>query len=201
MEATSKPSGKVSITINNYKFEIVKEFKYLSTIVTSDNNISAEINSRILMANKCYYGLKNQLQSHYLSRDTKCKLYNTLIRPVITYGSESWTLNKGNTDKLRIFERKILRKIYGAVNEGGTCRIRYNVELYHLYKDPDVIKIVKANIIRWLGHIFRTDDSNPCKKVTFNNPLYGERRVGRPTTRWLDDVENDLENQCKPMKN
>jgi hypothetical protein len=52
------------------------------------------------MANKCYYGLKNQLQSHYLSRDTKCKLYKTLIRPVITYGSDSWTLNKGNTDKL-----------------------------------------------------------------------------------------------------
>jgi hypothetical protein len=99
MEATSEPSGKVSITINNYKFEIVKEFKYLGTIVTSDNNISAEINSRTLMANKCYYGLKNQLQSHYLSRDTKCKLYKTLIRPVITYGSESWTLNKGNTNK------------------------------------------------------------------------------------------------------
>jgi hypothetical protein len=66
------------------------------------------------------------------------------------------------------------------------------VELYQLYKDPDIIKIVKANRIRWMGHIFRTDDSNPCKKVTFNNPLYGERRVGRLTTRWLDDVENDL---------
>jgi hypothetical protein len=66
------------------------------------------------------------------------------------------------------------------------------VELYQLYKDPNIIKIVKANRIRWLGHIFRTDDSNLCKKVTFNNPLYGERRIGRPTTRWLDDVENDL---------
>jgi hypothetical protein len=52
------------------------------------------------------------------------------------------------------------------------------VELYQLYKDPDIIKIVKANRIRWLGHSLF--------------PPYGERRVGRPTTRWLDDVENDL---------
>jgi hypothetical protein len=46
--------------------------------------------------------------------------------------------------------------------------------------------------LRWLGHLFRTDDNNPCKKVTFNDPFYVKRKVGRPATRWLDDVENDL---------
>jgi hypothetical protein len=60
------------------------------------------------MANKSYYGLKKQLQSHFLSRKTKCKLYKTLIRPVLTYGSESWTLNKGNKEKLMTFEKKYM---------------------------------------------------------------------------------------------
>ena len=123
------------------------------------------------MANKIYYGLKKQLQSHFLRRKTKCKLYKSLIRPVLTYGSESWTFNKGNIEKLMTFEKKILRKIYGAVNDRGIWRIRYNTEIYNLYKEPDVIKVVKANRLRWLGHLFKTDDNNPCKKVTFNDPV------------------------------
>jgi hypothetical protein len=62
------------------------------------------------MANKSYYGLQKQLQSHFLSRETKCKLYKPLIRPVLTYGSESWTLNKGNIEKLMNFEKKSFEK-------------------------------------------------------------------------------------------
>jgi hypothetical protein len=104
-----------------------KDPRYLGTIVTSDY-ISAEINSRILMANKCYYGLKNQLQSHYQSRDTKCKLYKTLIRPVITYGSESWTLNKGNTDKLEYLKERFCgRYMEQLMKEGlGESDIMWN---------------------------------------------------------------------------
>ena len=85
-----------------------------------------------------------------------------------------------------------MRKIYGAVNDRGIWRIRYNTEIYNLYKEPDVIKVVKANRLRWLGHLFRTDDNNPCKKVNLNDPFYVKRKVRRPATRWLDDVENDL---------
>jgi hypothetical protein len=94
--------------------------------------MATEITHRILMENKCYYGLKKQLQSRYLSRSAKCKLYKTLTRPVFLYGSESWTLNKDNEERLKTFERKILRKIYGPVNEGEIWRIRYNNELYKL---------------------------------------------------------------------
>jgi hypothetical protein len=88
--------------------------------------------------------------------------------------------------------KKVLRKIYGAVNDRGIWRVRYNTEIYILYKEPYVINVVEANRLRWLGHLFRTDDNNPCKKVTFNDPFYVKRKIVRPATRWLDDVENDL---------
>jgi hypothetical protein len=52
--------------------------------------------------------------------------YKTVIRPVTTYGSETWTLTKSDENLLRIFERKILRKVYVPVQEGDTWRIRYN---------------------------------------------------------------------------
>jgi hypothetical protein len=64
-------------------------------------------------------------------------LYKTLIRPILMYGSECWPLLKKDENLLRIFERRILRRIYGPVNEGGICRIRYNNELHKLYSVPD----------------------------------------------------------------
>jgi hypothetical protein len=57
------------------------------------------------------------LKSRYLKRETKGKLYNTILKPVLIYGSENWTLTKGYEEKLRIFERKVLRIIYGPTRE------------------------------------------------------------------------------------
>jgi hypothetical protein len=64
-----------------------------------------------------------------IKRSVKMQIYKTLIRPVVTYGSETWTLTKSDENLLRIFERKILRKIYGLIQEGDTWRIRNNEEL------------------------------------------------------------------------
>jgi hypothetical protein len=62
------------------------------------------------------------MRSRALNRSSKLKIYKTLIRPVVTYGSEAWTVT-GRNEQLRIFERKILRKIYGAIeDENGIWR-------------------------------------------------------------------------------
>jgi hypothetical protein len=64
------------------------------------------INHRRTMGNKCYYGLQNLLRSKLLMKDTKCKIHKTLIKPVVLYGSESWTLTEVNEEKLKIFKEK-----------------------------------------------------------------------------------------------
>uniref|UniRef100_A0A1B0F0M5 Uncharacterized protein n=1 Tax=Phlebotomus papatasi TaxID=29031 RepID=A0A1B0F0M5_PHLPP len=62
---------------------------------------------------------------------------NRNLMPVVLYGCESWTLNKLDEDRLNCFERKILRRIYGPVEESrGGWRIRHNYELYDLFNDP-----------------------------------------------------------------
>jgi hypothetical protein len=116
---------------------------------------------------------------HTSSTKTKIKLYKTLLRPILLYGSESWVLTKCDENKLRIFERKILRKIYGSTNDNGTWRIKYNHELYQLYEEPDIVKVVKVGRLRWLRHLFRSEDMNPCRKLTFTKPG-NIRRRGRP---------------------
>jgi hypothetical protein len=85
----------------------------------------------------------------------------------------------------------LFRKIYWPVKAGRKWHIRCNKKSYKRHNQPNVIGVIKAGRVRWLGHLIRADDSNPCKKVTFIQ-LYGTRRIGRPSARWPDDVDKDL---------
>jgi len=58
---------------------------------------------------------------------------------VLAYGSETWVISKPDKDRLGVFERKVLRAIFGPTNDNGEWRIKYNDELYTLYKDSDII--------------------------------------------------------------
>ena len=106
------------LALGNYIFKRVDNFKYLGTMVNEKNNRSVEVNARLTMANRAYYGLQNHMKSRIISRNIKTPLYKTLIRPVLTYGAETWVLSKQDEHRLSIFERKILRRIYGPMIDG-----------------------------------------------------------------------------------
>jgi hypothetical protein len=63
--------------------------------------------------------------------------------------------------------------------------------LHQLYEDSEIIKIIKAGRLRWLGHLYRANETDPCRKVTLTK-IEGRRKKGRPPIRWLDSVEQDL---------
>ena len=66
-----------------------------------------------------------------------------MIRPMLTYASETWVLNKQDIRRLGVFERKILRAIFGPRKENYEWRIKYNNELYELYGEPDIVTLHK----------------------------------------------------------
>jgi hypothetical protein len=75
------------------------------------------------------------------------------MRPVATYGCDAWTLTDRDEQHLRIFERRILRKIFGTVeNEDGSWRIRMNYELNKLTENADTVRFIKSRTA-WLGHV------------------------------------------------
>ena len=117
-----------------------------------------------------------------MSRATKIRLYKTLIRPVVTYGAETWTMTKKEEQAVLIFERKIFRRIYGVKYEDGEWKSRTNRELEELSKGENIVKWIKGQRISWLGHLERMEDRMP-KKI-FTQELEGTRRRGRPTKRW-----------------
>jgi len=91
-----------------HKFQVVHSFTYLGSDVNCNSDISAEIQKRILAANRCFHGLRKHLRSHLTSKNTKILMYKVLIRPVHTHASETWTLSKINERQLSLSERKML---------------------------------------------------------------------------------------------
>jgi hypothetical protein len=108
------------------------------------------------------------------------------------YQAEPCILSKADELRLGVFERKILRRIYGAICEEATWRSRYNEELYRLYDEVDLVTTIKVTRVRWTGHIVRMQDNLPCKKITLDKPE-GRRRVGWPNLRRMDGVTRDGE--------
>jgi len=85
-------------------------------------------------------------------------------------GVETWVLSKADELCLAVFERKILRRIYGPICEEATWRSRYNEELYCLYDETDLVTTIKIARLRWAGHIVQMQDNLPCKKITLDKP-------------------------------
>jgi hypothetical protein len=85
--------------------------------------MNIEIAERIVKGNKAYCANAKLIKSKFLKRNTKLKIYKTIIRPVVTYSSETWTLTAKDENNLCIFERQILRKIFGPVNINNIWRI------------------------------------------------------------------------------
>ena len=126
-----------------------------------------------------------------MSLKRKINIYKTLIQRVFLYESECWAMIKAHENKLLIFERKIPRKIFGAILENNSWRSQFNFEIYQKHKQPNIIKVIKGNRLRWLGHLHRSNSINLVKKLSFTNPM-GKRRRGRPPIRLLDSMEKDL---------
>ena len=102
-----------NIMIDNTSFEKVKEFKYFGNNFNKLKFYSEEFKSRLKSGNACYHSVQNLLSSRLLSINTKIKIYRTIILPVVLYGCETWSLTLREEHRLRVFENRVLRRIFG----------------------------------------------------------------------------------------
>ena len=108
------------------------------------------------------------------------------------YCCETWSTTKGDEEKLLIFERKVLRKIFGPIynSESGQYERRTNEDIERLLNGPNIKKCIVSKRLEWAGHIWR-DRESLMRKVLVTN-LQKTRPRGRPRQRWLDRVKISL---------
>ena len=185
------PQNTNNLIVHGNDFERVKSFKYLGSRLTEENDTLSEIRERISHGNRCLYSLMKTIRSRTLSRNIRERIYRSVIRPVVMYGSESWVLTKRGEQALDAWERKVLRKIYGPIQVNGEWRIRYNAELYSIYSNSKLSVEVRRGRLRWAGHLERMPENRAVKQIMNRKPD-GRRKQGRPRKRWSEEVENDL---------
>jgi hypothetical protein len=174
--------------------ERVEEFKYLGTTLTNKNSIQEEIKSRLKLGNACCYSVQNLLSSSLLSKELKIKLYRTIILSVVLYGCETWSLTLRDERRQRVFENRVLRRVFGPKRDEvtGEWRKLHNEELSELYSLPNIARVVRSKRMRWAGHVARMGGGRGVYRVVVGK-LEGKRPLGRPRRRWEYNIKMDLQ--------
>jgi hypothetical protein len=91
--------------------------------------------------------------------------------------------------RLRVFENKVLRRIFGPRRDEvtGEWRKLHNEELNDLYCSPNIVRVIKSRRTRWAGHVARMGEERGVCRVFVGKPE-GKRPLGRPRRRWVDNI-------------
>jgi transcription termination factor 2 len=112
---------------------------------------------------------------------------------VVLYGCETWSLTVREEHKLRVFENRVLRRIFRPRRDGvtGGWRKLYNEELHNLCSLRSIIRILKSRRMTWAGHMARMEEMRNVYRLLVGKPE-GKRPLGKPSCRWIDNIKMDL---------
>ena len=145
-----------------------------------------------------YFFISNgrYISSSLLSKKLKIKIYRTIILPVVLYGCEtrSLTLREERTRRLRVFENRVLRRVFGLKRDEvtGEWRKLHYEELSDLYSLTNIVRVVKSRRMRWVGHVARMGEGRGVHRFLERKPE-GKTPMRRPRRRWEDNIKTDLQ--------
>jgi hypothetical protein len=134
-----------NIKTDDKSFGSVEEFKYLGATLTNRNSIHEEIKSRLMSGNVCYHSLQNVLCSRSLSKNAKTRVYGTIILLVVLYGCKNWSLKLKEKQRVKVFENRVLRRIFGPKRDEATRKWSrlHKEEFNDFYSSTNTIRIIK----------------------------------------------------------
>jgi len=121
----------------------------------NQNSIQEEIKNILKSGNACYHSVQNLLSSSLLSKNLKIKIYRNIILPIVLYGCGTWSLILREESRLKVFENRVLRRIFGPKRDEvtGEWRKLHNEELNYLYCSPIIFRVIKSRRMRWAEHV------------------------------------------------
>ena len=130
--------------------------------------------------------MQNLLSSRLLSKNLKIKIYRTIILLFVLYGCETWSLTLREERRLRVFENRVLRRVFGPRRDevtAGEWRKLRNKELRDLYSLPNIVRVVKSRRMRWAGHVARMGEWRDVHRVLMGK-LRERDHWGDPDVDW-----------------
>jgi hypothetical protein len=115
-----------------------------------------------------------------LSENIKIRLYKAMLLPMVLYGCETRSLTLREEHRLRVFENRVLRRIFGPKRDevSGEWRKLHNEELRDLYSSPSISRIIKSRRMRWADHVARMVEKRNAYRLLVGKPE-GKRSLGR----------------------
>ena len=176
------------ISVYGEPIEEVDFFIYLGSVVDKLGGTDADIKARKGKARSAFKKMKNVWSSAMLSTRIKVRIFNSTIKPVLMYGSETWRMNSTPINKVQSFVNSCLRKL---------LRIHWpevitNQELWEKTRQTPVKEDITQRKWRWIGHTLRKPDGCITRQALTWNPQ-GSRRRGRPRNTWRRDIDRERE--------
>ncbi|RUS88821.1 hypothetical protein EGW08_003451 [Elysia chlorotica] len=185
MRVNSKQQNPIRLHEEDIKE--ANKFTYLGSIVNKDGGSDEDIKCRINKARQAFITLRQIWKSKTLSIHNKLRIFNTNVKSVLLYGSETWRVTKTNSKKIQGFTNRCLRNILGV----HWPEVISNEELWERTRQTPVETEIMKRKWGWIGHTLRKPASNITRQALDWNPQ-GKRKVGRPKQSWRRSVEEEV---------
>jgi len=203
----AETSGRVGLKINKKKTQLMKinttantpveidgdpidevdSFVYLGSMLDTHGGTDRDVTARIGKARTAFIMLKNTWSSREISISTKLRIFNSNVKSVLLYGSETWRMTKKTKQKIQTFINTCLRRIFHI---RWPEKIR-NAELWQRAGQEPVESQILKRKWGWIGHTLRKPKSSVTRQALQWNPQ-GKRSRGRPKNSWRRDTDAEL---------
>ena len=187
-----KTTNETAINVSEMALEDVNSFVYLGSTINKEGGVEEDVKQRIQKARKAFVGLRKIWQSKIFHERTKIRIFNSNVKSVLLYGSETWRTNKSTLRKLQSFNNRCLRQILN-IHWPDTIS---NKALHTRTRQQPMELELRRRRWRWIGHTMRQPKDNIARKSLNWNPQ-GKRPRGRPPMTWKRQAEAELKQTGK----
>ena len=181
------PHKEENIKLGDGPIQTVKVFKYLGSMFAAEGGSETDVNNRVKVAWAKWREVSGVMCDKKMPIKLKDKIYKTIVKPAMIYGSECWAVKKNDIQKLHTTEMRMLRWARGKTKKDHIK----NEDIWREANVEPMTTFLRKKRLRWYGHVLRKEGEDTTKKM-LNMQVQGKRRRGRPKKRWLDNIREDM---------